>query len=78
MIFISLSDGGTIAGIVIGVILAVVAVVLIASVVIGLIIGTKLSRRQHKQIPSTAVESQPVSPVESARAPSPVLVPGQY
>ena len=51
---------------------------LIASVVIGVIIRIKLSKRQHKQVPSMAVESQAVSVGESARAQSPNLVPGQY
>ena len=51
---------------------------LIASVVIGVIIRIKLSKRQHKQIPSTEVKSQAASVGESARAQSPNLVPGQY
>ena len=58
--------------------MAAVAVVLIASIVIGIIIRSKLSRRQHKQIPSTAVESQAASVVETVRAPSPNLLPGQH
>lgn len=70
-------DEGTIAGIVIGVVLGVIAVVLVASVIIGFVIRNKLSRRQHKQIPSIAVESQITPVAETVRAPSPNLVPGE-
>ena len=70
-------DEATIVGIVIGVVLGTIAVVLVSSVIIGFIIRNKLSRRQHKQIPSIAVESQITPVAETVRAPSPNLVPGQ-
>jgi uncharacterized protein YneF (UPF0154 family) len=63
---------------VIGVLLATIALVLVASAVIGYIISSKLTRRQHKQIPSIAVESQITPVAETVRAPSPNLLPGQY
>ena len=69
-------DEATIVGIVIGVVLGVIAVVLIASIIIGFVIRNKLSRRQHKQIPSIAVESQITPVAETIGAPSPNLVPG--
>ena len=70
-------DEATIVGIVIGVVLGTIAVVLVSSVIIGFIIRNKFSRRQHKQIPSIAVESQITPVAETVRAPSPNLVPGQ-
>ena len=70
-------DEATIVAIVIGVVLGVIAVVLTASIMIGFIIRNKLSRRQHKQMPSIAVESQITPVAETVRAPSPNLVPGQ-